>query len=182
MSQQKKPRKHGDFKHLAEEAATRKAQSLEKGKEYGGYSPMFHDFSRRILPILLEYDRKNRDTVTLYSYLLAHTNGDPKNDRYMAAFPSVKRIDKETGINKNRIAYLSDVLEAAGMIKTAQDKTASGNNQKLYYPQYYSEVPDHVIRLRMNELTEEYKKGRAKANRDKDYTKIGKVEMKLEGG
>lgn len=171
-------RKHGKFKNIATESANRKEKSIDNG----GYAPMIHDFSRRIVPMMLEYDRKNRDAVALYSYLLAHTNGDPDNDRYMAAFPSVMTIDKETGINKDRIRYLSSMLEAVGMIKTTQDRTPSGYNQKLYYPQYYSDVPEHIIRLRMEELTKDYKEKRFNANKGKDYTKIGKVEMSINEG
>ena len=137
---------------------------------------MPHTFCRDLLPIVLEYDRSNRDIVVLYAYLIAHTNGDKQNNRYMAAFPAVETIDKETGISRNNIAYLSDVLEAIGMIETAFDRTPSGHNQKLYYPQYYSEVPEYVIRERLERLTNERKAKKAERNAGKDYTKLGDKE------
>src|SRR5690625_2035704 len=133
---EKEKRKHGRFKYLSNEAEQRKAFSLDKNNGLGGNAPMPHIFCRDLLPIVLEYDRTNRDIVVLYAYLLAHTNGDKKNDRYMSAFPSLVTIDKETGISRNRLPYLSDILEAIGMIKTALDRSPEGHNQKLYFPQY----------------------------------------------
>lgn len=176
MNQHKTPRKHGKFKELSQEAAYRKHQSLQEENGLGGYAPLLHDFSRRILPILVEYDSKNRDVIVLYNYILSKTNGDPENDRYMAAFPSNKTINAESGVPINRLAHISNILEACGMIKTIQDRSPNGRNQKLYYPQYYSDVPEYIIRIRMEELTKKNKDARQKANRNKDFEAIGKGE------
>ncbi|MGG3428334.1 helix-turn-helix domain-containing protein, partial [Bacillus licheniformis] len=93
----------------------------------------------------------NGAIAQLYTYLLAHVNGRPNNDRYMSAFPSTDRIAEETGIGRNRIARLAKVLEAVGLLKSAYDYTLSRRN-KLYYPQYYSDLSDEEIRRRLDKL------------------------------
>ncbi|ETT41417.1 hypothetical protein C162_26085 [Paenibacillus sp. FSL R7-269] len=89
--------------------------------------------------------------AALYTYLLAMVNGQPDNDRYMSAFPSVQRIADETGIGRNRVKPLCDVLEAVGLVKSAMDYT-SNKRDKLYYPQYYSELSDAQIRANLDVL------------------------------
>lgn len=168
-----KPKKHGNFKHLAEKAARKKEFVYEKENGLGGYAPVMHTFSRELLPLIVEYGKYNRDAAILYFYLLANTNGQPDNDRYMSAFKSVETIAAETGISKNNISYLSDVLEALGMIETAYDYT-SNKRDKLYYPQYYSDVPIPVIRERMAKLKEEREAERKKRNAGKDYDSLSK--------
>lgn len=132
---------------LAAESLRKKTEALDRGQ----YSPIPHDLFRRLVPIAREYDKSNVHIAMLYTYLLSHVNGQPDNDRYMSAFPSVQRIADETGIGKNRIRRLCDVLEAVGLIKSAYDYT-SNKRDKLYYPQYYSELSDGEIRARLDEL------------------------------
>lgn len=137
-------RKTGQFTHLAQEAEARKAKALRKG----GNGQVPHDMWRRLLPIAMEYNRGYGAAATIYTYLLANVNGQPDNDRYMSAFTSVDRIARETGIGRNRVAPLVDVLEAVGLLKTTYDYTGN-KREKLYFPQYYSELSDGEIRARM---------------------------------
>ncbi|MGF9727455.1 helix-turn-helix domain-containing protein [Bacillus licheniformis] len=139
------------FEKLAEEALQRKKYAMEKDNGLSGNAPIPHDLWRRLVPIAREYEKGNGSMAQLYTYLLAHVNGHPDNDRYMSAFPSTDRIAEETGIGRNRIARLAKVLEAVGLLKSAYDYTLSRRN-KLYYPQYYSDLSDEEIRRRLDKL------------------------------
>lgn len=150
MSQQE-PRKHGKFRHLAEESATRKGFVLQKNNGLGGNGHVPHDLWRRIVPIAKEFGKGNVDIALLYSYLVANVNGQKDNDRYMAAFKSVERIAAETGLGRNRISKLSDILEAAGLLKTVYDYTGM-KRQKLYYPQYYTSLSNEQVRQNISKL------------------------------
>ncbi|MEK4630562.1 helix-turn-helix domain-containing protein [Solibacillus sp. FSL R7-0682] len=140
--------KTGKFMHYANAAKQRKEKALDVGKN--GMIP--HDLWRRFIPIAMEYDRGNADMALLYSYLIAKVNGQPDNDRYMSAFPSVDRIAEDTRISRNRIAKLSNALEACGLLVTAYDYAAN-RREKLYYPQYYSELTDAEVRANFDKLT-----------------------------
>ncbi|CAM2952243.1 hypothetical protein PASE110613_09175 [Paenibacillus sediminis] len=135
------------FQRLASESTRKKTECLDRGF----YAPVPHDLFRRIVPIAREYDKANVHIVTLYTYLLSMVNGQPDNDRYMSAFPSVMRIADETGIGRNRVKRLCDVLEAVGLVKSAMDYT-SNKRDKLYYPQYYSALTDEEIRRNLDEI------------------------------
>lgn len=135
------------FRDIGHEAARRKSACLDRGH----YAPVPHDLFRRLVPIAREYDKSNAHIATVYTYLLSMVNGQHDNDRYMSAFPSVQRIADETGIGRNRIKPLCDVLEAVGLVKSAMDYT-SNKRDKLYYPQYYSGLTDEQIRGRLDVL------------------------------
>lgn len=135
------------FRDIGHEAARRKSSFLDRGH----YAPVPHDLFRRIVPIAREYDKSNAHIATIYTYLLSMVNGQQDNDRYMSAFPSVQRIADDTGIGRNRIKPLCDVLEAVGLVKSAMDYT-SNKRDKLYYPQYYSELTDEQIRAKLDVL------------------------------
>ncbi|KXZ17739.1 hypothetical protein AXI58_18550 [Bacillus nakamurai] len=141
----------GRFEHLAREALQRKAYAMQKENGLTGNAPIPHDLWRRLVPIAREYEKGNGAIAQLYTYLLAHVNGKPDNDRYMSAFPSVEKIAEDTGIGRNRIARLANVLEAVGLLKTAYDY-ASNKREKLYYPQYYSALSDAEIRRRLDDI------------------------------
>lgn len=144
-------RKHGKFAGLAPEALHRKEFALQKENGLTGNGMIPHELWRRLIPIAREYGgKKVADIALLYSYLIANVNGQRDNDRYMSAWTSVETIVAETGIGKNRVAGLSDVLEAVGLLKTAYDYTGNKRN-KLYYPQYYSELSDDEIHANMVE-------------------------------
>lgn len=135
------------FQRLANESFRKKTECLDRGF----YAPVPHDLFRRIVPIAREYDKANVHIAALYTYLLSLVNGQPDNDRYMSAFPSVQRIADETGIGRNRIRPLCDVLEAVGLVKSTYDY-AGNKRDKLYYPQYYSVLTDDEIRRNLAEL------------------------------
>jgi hypothetical protein len=139
------------FKQLAQEAAQKKQFSMRENNGLTGNAPIPHDLYRRLVPIAREYDKGNADIVLLYTYLLANVNGQRDNDRYMSAFTSVERIASETGLGRNRIARLSNVLEAVGLLKTAYDYTTN-RRDKLYYPLYYSAFTDEEIRQNLGKL------------------------------
>lgn len=139
-------RSDGKFSGLISEAERRKAIALERGMN--GMIP--HDLWNRIIPITREYSRGTTDIALLYSYLIARVNGQPGNDRYMSAFPNVTTIAEDTGIGRNRVLQLTEILELVGLVKTAYDYT-SNKRDKLYFPQYYSEVSDEDIREGMRE-------------------------------
>lgn len=143
--------KHDKFRVLAEESAKRKAYAMAKDNGLSGNAPIPHDLWRRLIPIAKEYDKGNATIAQLYSYLLAYVNGQTENDRYMSAFTSVERIADETGIGRNRLKRLSDVLEAVGLLRTAYDYTGN-KREKLYYPMYYSSLTDAEIRRNLDVL------------------------------
>ncbi|MEC1023556.1 helix-turn-helix domain-containing protein [Bacillus paralicheniformis] len=139
------------FEELAKEALQRKKYAMERDNGLSGNAPIPHDLWRRLIPIAREYEKGNVAIAQLYTYLLAYVNGRSDNDRYMSAFPSTDKIAEETGIGRNRIARLANVLEAVGLLETAYDYTLSRRN-KLYYPQYYSELSEGEIRRRLDDL------------------------------
>lgn len=144
-------RKHGKFASYAVEALQRKEFALKKDNGLSGNGMIPHDLWRRHIPIAREYGGKRMaDMALLYSYLIANVNGQRDNDRYMSAWPSVSTIVAETGLNKNRVAPLSDALEAVGLLKTAYDYTGNKRN-KLYFPQYYSTLTDNEVHANMVE-------------------------------
>jgi hypothetical protein len=141
--------KHVKFMEYAVESLRKKEFALKKDNGLTGNAPIPHDLYRRLVPIAREYEKGNADMVLLYTYLLANVNGQKTNDRYMSAFTSVERIAADTGLGRNRIAKLSNVLEAVGLLKTAYDYT-SNKRDKLYYPMYYSALSDDDIRRNLD--------------------------------
>ena len=139
--------RHGRFESYAERAEKRKENAMKRGHN----APIPHELWRVIVPIAREYEAGNVDIAVLYSYLLAHVNGQPDNDRYMSAFTSVDRIAKETRIGRNRIARLIDVLVAVGLLETTYDYTGN-KREKLYYPTYYSDLSEAEMRRNLDEL------------------------------
>ncbi|WP_336766196.1 helix-turn-helix domain-containing protein [Bacillus cereus] len=139
------------FEYLANEDIQRKEYAMTPRNGLTGNAPIPNDLWRRIIPIAREYDKANASITQLYSYLLAYVNGKKDNDRYMSAFPLVDKIAEETGIGRNRIAKLSNILVAAGLIKTRYDYTTN-KRDKLYFPLYYSSLADEEIRRNLDEL------------------------------
>lgn len=138
------------FESFSKEAEQRKTFALQKDNGMDGNSLIPHDMWRRLIPVAMEYDRGLGAMATLYTYILSNVNGQKDNDRYMSAWPSVDRIAKETGIGKNRIAPISDALEAVGLLRTTYDYS-SNKRDKLYFPQYYSSLSDEEIHANMTE-------------------------------
>ena len=105
-------------------------------KENGvGYTPIPHWIYRELLPGLNDkYDGPTaRDCLTLYMYLHAHVNGQSGNATYMWAFPTVAQIIKDTGIHRNRLKKLCDILVAEGVI-TTKKVPWHGHMKKMYMP------------------------------------------------
>lgn len=141
---------NGKFSKYALKAKQRKDFAMKKDNGLSGNGMIPHDLWRRIIPIALEYEKGLADMAKLYSYLIANVNGETGNDRYMSAFPDVDTVVKEAYIGKNRVAALSDALEAVGLLETTYDY-AGNKRKKLYYPQYYSTLTDDEIRNNLAE-------------------------------
>ena len=103
----------------------------------GSYAVIPHDIYRVILPELnAKYDgRLARDCIVLYGYLHAYVNGTSGKSEYLWAYPSVDQIVADTGIKRNRVKPLADVLEAEGLLITRKIPWY-GNTKKMYMPQY----------------------------------------------
>lgn len=143
--------KTGKFAKLAQEAERRKEYSFREDAGLTGYGTIPHDLWRVYIPIAQEYGgRRMGDMALLYSYLMSNVNGQRSNDRYMSAWASVDSIVENTGIGVNRVSALADALEAVGLLVTAYDYTGNKRN-KLYYPQYYSDLTDEEVHANMGE-------------------------------
>jgi hypothetical protein len=111
-----------------------KAKFLESGT---GYAVTPHWIYRDLLPELKDkYDGQTaRDCVILYGYMHAYVNGQSGGDAYMWAFPTLDQIVSETGIHRNRVKKLSDILEHEGVMVTKKIPWY-GHTKKLYKPLY----------------------------------------------
>lgn len=120
---------------LAARADRQKTRLL--GKQGGGYTPVPHVVYRDILPELVGKYKKTeaRDAVTLYMYLLAFVCGNKNDELYMWAYPSVKQINKATGIHGSRIAGLIDLLVNEGLMES-NFVMWKGSRKKIYLPYY----------------------------------------------
>ncbi|NYV67576.1 hypothetical protein HYI36_20060 [Bacillus sp. Gen3] len=104
----------------------------------GGYAVVPHDIYRVVLPELTaKYDgRTARDCVLLYGYLQAHVNGESGGEAYMWAFPTVDKIVEDTGIKRNRVKPLTDILESEGLLVTRRIPWY-GHTKKMFMPLYH---------------------------------------------
>lgn len=123
-----------DAKEWADKALQQKAALLNGGR---GYAPIPHDMYRALLPELKEkYDGQTaRDCVLLYGYMHAFANGQSANAAYMWAFPNVTQIVADTGIHKDRVKKLVDILVSEGVMVT-QRIPWYGHTKKMYLPLY----------------------------------------------
>ncbi|MED3832947.1 hypothetical protein [Peribacillus frigoritolerans] len=119
----------------AAEAIRQKERLLSA--DNGGYAPIPHFIYRELLPELKDkYDgQKARDCILLYGYMHAYTNGQSANDAYMWAFPNVTQIAADTGIHKDRIKGLIDILVSEGVMATRKIPWY-GHTKKMYMPLY----------------------------------------------
>lgn len=111
----------------------------------GGYAIIPHDIYRVILPELnAKYDgRLARDCIVLYGYLHAYTSGETGKAAYLWAYPTVDQIVEDTGIKRNRVKPLADVLEAEGLL-LARKIPWNGHTRKLYMPMYRRKGDDEM--------------------------------------
>jgi|SRR5690625_4709805 len=113
------------------EALRRKQAVLD----HGLYTPIPHELYREKMPELqARYDKQDvRDALFIYAFLHAYVNGQSEKDVYMWAYLSVKQIAERTGIDRNRVKPLCDILENEGLLKTDMKRTATGR-KKFYMP------------------------------------------------
>ncbi len=113
------------------EALSRKQAILDRGL----YAPIPHDLYREKMPAMHDkYDKQDvRDALFIYAFLQAYVNGESDKDVYMWAFLTVKQIAEKTGIDRNRVKPLCDILEIEGLVKTEMKRTATGR-KKFYLP------------------------------------------------
>lgn len=113
------------------EALRRKQAVLD----HGLYTPIPHELYREKMPEMqARYDKQDvRDALFIYTFLHAYVNGQSEKDVYMWSFLTVRQIAEMTGIDRNRVKPLCDILENEGLIKTEMKRTATGR-KKFYMP------------------------------------------------
>src|SRR5690625_3384536 len=113
------------------EALRRKQAVLDRGL----YTTISHELYREKMPEMqARYDKQDvRDALFIYTFLHAYVNGESEKDVYMWAFLTVKQIAERTGIDRNRVKPLCDILENESLLKTETKRTATGR-KKFYMP------------------------------------------------
>jgi len=113
------------------EALRRKQAVLDRGL----YTPIPHELYReKMSEMQAKYDKQDvRDALFIYTFLHAYVNGESEKEVYMWAFLTVKQIAEKTGIDRNRVKPLCDILENEELIKTDMKRTATGR-KKFYMP------------------------------------------------
>ena len=114
------------------------AEALRRKKavlDHGLYTPIPHELYREKMPEMqAKYDKQDvRDALFIYTFLHAYVNGESEKDVYMWTFLTVKQIAERTGIDRNRVKPLCDILEKEGLIKTDMKRTETGR-KKFYMP------------------------------------------------
>jgi|SRR5699024_3445273 len=119
------------------EALRRKQTVLDSGL----YAPIPHALYREELPRLQRIygSADARDAVFIYTFLHAHVNGQASNSAYMWAFPSIEQIRAYTGIHKDRIKPLVDILIAEDLVYTKYIPW-NGSRKKMYMPLYSDRI------------------------------------------
>jgi hypothetical protein len=114
----------------------------EKRQKEGGYFMAPYELYREHLANWIEAHgaRKAHAAVVLYGYLHSYTSGEKKSDVHMWAYPTTKQITADTGIGKNTLTDVLQILIDAGLVVTNM-KTWNGKDKKLYLPLYYPKHP-----------------------------------------
>ena len=132
-----------ELQQMAQTAIAQKTAVLDPvASGLGGYSPIPHALFHKQLPELTaKYGSKQeaRDALFLLMYLHAHANGSAQEDYYMWAFPSVARINADTGIHGDRIKPLCRILECEGLLITRMIPWR-GHRKKLFLPLFYPDI------------------------------------------
>lgn len=115
---------------------------ITKGGD-NGYLIIPRDLYREFLPHWIEAygARDAHAAVVLYGYLHSYVSNGKDSDAYKWAFPTVKQIVADTGIGKNRINDILQILEDAGLVVTRME-TWYGRDKKLYLPLFYPLPPE----------------------------------------
>ncbi|MBT2682646.1 hypothetical protein [Bacillus sp. ISL-37] len=132
---------------LVSEVLRQKDYVLNKNNGIG-YAPIPHNIYRKLLPQLkAKYDGQTaRDCLFLYGYFQANVNGQSEGSAYMWAFPNVVQIAEDTGIHKDRIKGLVDILESEGLLVSRRIPWY-GHTKKMYMPFYMPrKLPDSYER------------------------------------
>src|SRR5690625_3035722 len=113
------------------EAIRRKESVLASGL----YTPIPHRLYRETLPDLQrKYGARDaRDAVFLYTYLHAYVNGESDKDVYLWTYLTVNQSVDVTGIDRNRVKPLCDILEKECLLWTEMKLTSTGR-KKFYMP------------------------------------------------
>lgn len=113
------------------EALRSKQAVIDAGK----YTPIPHSLYREKLPEMnTRYKKADvRDALFIFGLLCAYVNGQSDKDVYMWAFLTVDQIADMTGIYRNRVKPLCDILEKEALIYTNMKRTATGR-KKYYMP------------------------------------------------
>lgn len=118
---------------------------LNDGVKRVGFTPVPHLLMRDWLPYLRtrHHGANARDALFLFLYLCAYTNGNPAHNFYMWAFPSNTQICSDTGIHKDRLTGLVDVLVSEGLLITKR-VPYNGHTKRLYMPLMPDIIPDTI--------------------------------------
>lgn len=126
----------------------------------GGFEVYNRELVRKVFPRIIRevYDvayagsrqRKPeiRDIYAFYFTLQSYIDGNylradgTVNDRFGACFISYDTLTGTLRIERNRIKYLADILEANGIIRTAT-RWESTRKFKWYFPSYCPRVSDN---------------------------------------
>jgi hypothetical protein len=111
----------------------------EELKKRGGYAMIPHEIGRKLLPQLVEEygGRTARDALALFFYLHAHANGEQDRNLYLWAFPPAEKICVDTGIDKNRLSKLGEILIKHKLIWKLRIPW-NGHTKAVYLPLYFT--------------------------------------------
>lgn len=118
----------------------------------GGWSVLPNVVFKYVIPRIISeaYDKAYsgakrkpnvQDIAFLYSILLSYANTDENNDYMGASWVSTETLAKLMRISRNRIAALSNILEANGLIKTVNFYEQI-KRRKLYYVIHVTNVSE----------------------------------------
>jgi hypothetical protein len=65
----------------------------------------------------------------------AYVNGQTGGSAYMWAFPTLNKIVEDTGIHRNRVKGLIDILKSEGLMESKKIPW-NGHAKKMYMPLY----------------------------------------------
>ncbi|MBO1513699.1 hypothetical protein [Metabacillus bambusae] len=137
-----------NIRKTREYAKEQKEQLLDKG----GWSVLPNAVFKEVIPRIISdaYDKAYagakrkpniQDIAFLYSILLSYANTDENNDYLGASWVSTENLAQLMRISRNRIAALSNILEANGLIKTV-DFYEQIKRRKLYFVIHITNVSE----------------------------------------
>jgi len=122
-----------------------------------GYEIYNRELMRKVFPRIIKealepYKGKKRkpeirDVATFYFLLQSYIDGNDtradgkNNDRFGACFIDYETIMEKLAIDRHRIKWLADILEANGIIR-AVTKWDNGKKFKWYFPSFCPRISD----------------------------------------